>query len=42
MVVFVENDYDNACDVCDDLNKELFGLTEEEAFLITNSTMKSL
>ena len=42
MVAFVGNDYDQACDVCDDLNKELFGLTEKEAFLITNSTMKSV
>lgn len=42
MVIFVNHNYDKACDVCDDLNKDLFGLTEEESYKITSSTMRGV
>jgi hypothetical protein len=37
--VFETNNYNEASDICDELNKDVFGLSEEEAFKIIATTM---
>ncbi len=40
-VVFATHNHDEAEKICDDLNKEIFGLNEEQAMHIILNTMRS-